>query len=373
MHVLAKGRGECSLGSAPLTQCKSRESERSMLKTIFSKISGRGRAIALVVVALIVLTSGTAMAITYTSSKRVSLRLNKPSYVATALTRLASNAVGPALTLETDSQDPSATPLKLDTEVDSQAPMSVDSSTKVTNLNADQIDGQNSTAFASAYKSTVVVSPVGTATQNGTALKNALAGITNASQTNPYLLKIEPGVYDLGSSGSLAMKEHVDMEGSGELTTVITSSVTQGPGAEESCPIGTIAGANDTELRFLTVRNTGTGFCNIAIRNERVSPRLTHVTVQSTGVQGADTAYMGVYNVDACTTISDATVTASDFGVYSAGCSVLIKQSKISSEDLAVRQNPGISYVANTQVVGTTSGAQCFNSYDENLQPHNCG
>jgi hypothetical protein len=104
----------------------------------------------LMLVAALVMVGGTALAVTYTTSKRVSLKLNKPNYVGTALTRLASNAVGPALTLETDSQNPSATPLKLDTETPSQPPMSVDSSTKVTDLNADQLDGKSDTDFASS-------------------------------------------------------------------------------------------------------------------------------------------------------------------------------------------------------------------------------
>lgn len=111
----------------------------------------RRRAVLLLTVtAALVLVSGTALAVTYTTSKKVSLKLNKPTYVGTALTRLVSNAVGPALTLETDSTDTSATPLKLDTENGSQAPMSVDSSTKVTDLNADQLDGKSEADFASS-------------------------------------------------------------------------------------------------------------------------------------------------------------------------------------------------------------------------------
>jgi hypothetical protein len=66
---------------------------------------------------------------------------------------------------------------------------------------SDKLDGLDSTNFA-AYKRTVLVSPVGTPQQNGTALRNALASITGASATNPYLLKIEPGIYDLGGSAA---------------------------------------------------------------------------------------------------------------------------------------------------------------------------
>ena len=70
------------------------------------------------------------------------------------------------------------------------------------------------TPSASGFVRTVVVSPVpGDALASGTAFLNALAGITDASLTNPYLLKLEPGVFDLGSS-TLLTKTSVDIEGS---------------------------------------------------------------------------------------------------------------------------------------------------------------
>jgi hypothetical protein len=111
---------------------------------------GRKAILLLTFMAALVLVSGTAFALTYTKSKKVSLRLNKPNYVGTALTRLASNAVGPALTLETDSTDSTATPLRLQTETGSQPPMTVNSETRVENLNADKLDGKSSEEFASS-------------------------------------------------------------------------------------------------------------------------------------------------------------------------------------------------------------------------------
>ena len=42
----------------------------------------------------------------------------------------------------------------------------------------------------------------------------AMASINDADGTNPYLVVIAPGVYDLGSQ-QLAMQSHVDIAGSG--------------------------------------------------------------------------------------------------------------------------------------------------------------
>lgn len=58
---------------------------------------------------------------------------------------------------------------------------------------------------------TVHVHPVpGNHTASGTALLNAMNGITNASATKRYVIKLEPGIYDLGST-MLTQKAYVDL------------------------------------------------------------------------------------------------------------------------------------------------------------------
>ena len=70
---------------------------------------------------------------------------------------------------------------------------------------------------------TIFVGPVegGTTQDNGTALLDALSGIV-ADASNPHLLKIEPGIYEISST--LEMKTYVDIEGSGRGVTVIKAS-----------------------------------------------------------------------------------------------------------------------------------------------------
>ncbi len=161
-------------------------------------------------------------------------------------------------------------------------------------LNADLVDGQHADAFALAghthdgnyqavYKRTVVVSPAGDGSDtasNGDTLLAALAGITDASAANPYLLKIEPGIYKLqesdGSHKSLVMKPYVDIEGSGERVTKITT-------VGSSSFSGTIWGTDNSELRFLTAENTGGPSLTyaIAIYNYMSSPSILHVTANA--------------------------------------------------------------------------------------------
>jgi len=80
-----------------------------------------------------------------------------------------------------------------------------------------------------------------------TAMNDLSTWCGTPSATNPCLLKIMPGVYDIGTT-SLQMKQYVDLEGSGEKVTKIDGSVFDN---------GVIIGASNSEIRSLTVRSTG--------------------------------------------------------------------------------------------------------------------
>jgi hypothetical protein len=123
---------------------------------------------------------------------------------------------------------------------------------------------------------TVVVRPVGTAAQNGTALLAALAGITTASGANPWLLKVEPGNYDLGTT-SLVMKPFVDIEGSGEGVTKVTGL------GRPTNDAATVHAVTDTELRFLTVESRGGAAYAKALFVDGGAPRIKNVTASAFG------------------------------------------------------------------------------------------
>jgi hypothetical protein len=104
---------------------------------------------------------------------------------------------------------------------------------------------------------TVVVNPVpGDPVGSGTQLLTRYASITGPSITNPYVVKIEPGVYYLGTF-TLPMRPFVDIEGSGEGVTILYSVADAN---------GTIAGSEACELRSLTVLNRGPNNA-IAVKN----------------------------------------------------------------------------------------------------------
>jgi hypothetical protein len=128
---------------------------------------------------------------------------------------------------------------------------------------------------AGDYTHTVIVHPNEDPVVAGQDLLQAVAQISNPSATNPYLVKVEPGVYDVDTN-SLFMRPFVDLEGSGEGITTITSTVSTG--------YGTVVGVDNSEVRFLTVKNTGApGQLIVALFSETSSPRYTHVRVLASG------------------------------------------------------------------------------------------
>ena len=71
------------------------------------------------------------------------------------------------------------------------------------------------------YRSTVVVSPTGTPKENGAALLTAVATAGGGGLGSPFVLvKIEPGLYDIGES-TLVARPNMSLEGSGRNLTIV--------------------------------------------------------------------------------------------------------------------------------------------------------
>ncbi|HEX2913183.1 MAG TPA: hypothetical protein VH186_20440 [Chloroflexia bacterium] len=126
---------------------------------------------------------------------------------------------------------------------------------------------------------TIIVSPNGTPAQNGTALLNAMVSISgNApSAGNPYLLKLEPGQYDLGNQ-TLVLVPFVDLEGSGEETTVISSS--------GNANQATLVAASNSETRFIKINGSGGRQAGVYVPTGVSEVYLTHVTISTTAPFG---------------------------------------------------------------------------------------
>jgi hypothetical protein len=148
-------------------------------------------------------------------------------------------------------------------------------------------------SLVSAQSRTVVVSPVsGDPVASGTALRNALANIPSPSSTNRWLLKIDPGIFQLQGT-ALAMRPWVDIEGSGIGVTTINLTSQAAPFT------ATISGASNTELRMLTVEATENA---MAMSNNNAHPRIYRVRFVANGLGGR--AY-GIENISSAPRIEE--------------------------------------------------------------------
>ena len=162
------------------------------------------------------------------------------------------------------------------------------------------------------YVRTLVVSPLASPAGSGNALLAAIASITTAGPANPFLIKVEPGVYDVGST-SFVMKPNVDVEGSGEGVTRITGV------GNASNAAGTVHAVTGSELRQLTVENRGGAAFAKALFVDGGSPSIHQVTAVAFGGTTESQAFFAQANATAVvrnlTAIASATGTASSFGV----------------------------------------------------------
>ncbi|HEX2913436.1 MAG TPA: right-handed parallel beta-helix repeat-containing protein [Chloroflexia bacterium] len=211
---------------------------------------------------------------------------------------------------------------------------------------------------------TIIVSPDGTPTENGTALLTAMTTISNSnpSASNPWLLKLEPGSYDLGSQ-SLTLKSYVDLEGSGEDTTTISSTVASGAFPPTAA---TLMAASNSEIRNLKVTNTSNAA--VLLPAQAINVKLTHLTTSATNSGSGDT--FGLVAINGSTfTVKDSTLSGSagspdNIGMLSYGGTGTVQNSTMTGNGGSI--SIGL-YILNSGVVtvqnSTMTASNATNAY----------
>ncbi len=169
-----------------------------------------------------------------------------------------------------------------------------------------------------APKNILFISPIegGTATDNGAALLAAvnLANLTAINgapaAANPYLVKLAPGVYDLGIE-TLTMVSFVDIEGSGEglVHNPGNGYVAEGGSKITSAAGKTVIGAANSEIRSLLVENTNAS-TSTGISIAAGPFRVNHVTVFDRCFSQGTSAAAGILVSNSSPVIEFATVYA---------------------------------------------------------------
>lgn len=127
-----------------------------------------------------------------------------------------------------------------------------------------------------------------------TSIIDAVDSITDAGRNNPYVVSVAPGRYNLGAT-PLLMKDSVSLAGSGQNATYIIGSVDSVSSPTTGSGPGVINGANNSEIRHLTVINRYPGTAH-AINNYGVSSRISDVTAIARGGGGSGAFKAGVWN-----------------------------------------------------------------------------
>lgn len=198
-----------------------------------------------------------------------------------------------------------------------------------------------------AYAKTIIVSPRATQTASGAALIAALEAITTASSTNRFLLKLEPGTYEIGDT-QLVMRDFVDIEGSGSNATTILS--TRGHDMA-GYPATAIVAGNFTELRDINLHNVSAGNNGanvIAMSNQSFSLRNVTMTSHCGGEA------VGLLGFGSVISLFNTSITA---GMGVDGYGMLFN-------------NPGIVTIRNSQIVArdVTGEAIGLVTYDPGMK-----
>jgi len=221
-------------------------------------------------------------------------------------------------------------------------------------------------------------------------LSAALDSISDASASNPYVVRIAPGVYT--ETATVALKTYVDVEGSGQGVTTITCECASASWGASSATVS--AGDIAAEIRHLTIENTGGGdysfgvytngsspsvsmmnvtatatggTSNYGVHNSVSSPSMTNVTATATG--GGDN--YAVFSYDSSSTMNNVTATATggedNYAVFNTSSSPSIRASSLTSDDISIYNETSVALVADTMLDGWVSGDgfTCVGVYDE--------
>lgn len=188
-----------------------------------------------------------------------------------------------------------------------------------TDLLIDVVGYTNATAEAPAtadpLQRTVIVTSGGTPAANGAAL---LAGIAEAnagprSATSPWIVQLEPGVFDLGT-GQAVLSDYVSLRGAGEASTTISGDRRAG-GTDTAAMLEV---GNASQVSDVTIRNVGTsgsGSFNVGIYvNAGDTAAIRDVTVEVDTTGGAPNPFGVTGGTNAKITIEGSTINVTASG-----------------------------------------------------------
>ena len=184
--------------------------------------------------------------------------------------------------------------------------------------------------FEALKRPTTVISVAQNSHGDFLLLSDALASITDASESKPYLIKIAPGVYK--ESNTVNLKSHVSIEGSGTKTTSIMCSCADDDFLSSSTLKATnVRGVSISNLKIINAGGSGSkayALLNYLIRSEELS--LSNVSVSAYGTATVG----GIANETSSVRMKDIEVDVQGgqlgIGIYSARSTASIYDSRVN-------------------------------------------
>lgn len=243
-------------------------------------------------------------------------------------------------------------------------------------------------------RTTFVVSPVSSSPEtNGQVLMRIYRKLLAAppSATSPFLLKLNPGVYDIGGA-SLQLPRFMDLEGSGQNVTLVRGNVTGLIGDAT----GVISTGPNSMVRQLTVENyVDEDFADSAALALSAGGNASYVTAISTGRSPASRAILTGNGLGGKSKVSDVTAIAAtravqttapgldannlvargeQQGIFVSSGGLFIRNSRISGKEFSVLTtsfSDAADFIG-TQIDGAVicfvDNCRCSGAYDENLE-----
>lgn len=208
------------------------------------------------------------------------------------------------------------------------------------------------------YLRTKVVSPSGaTPEDNGVLLLNALNSISDNSVTNRYLIHLEPGVYDVGTT-VLHTKPFVDIRGAGRNVTTV-----QGQNAQNYA----FNVLSDVEISDLTLARSALSCGLMTVNINGMRATLSRVTVLGGDASSAACFTRGLNCTGGQCRLQDVTVTGGNGGFFSRAITFAAADGEFvnvtalggtaTSGSIAVQNGfTGFLLVRNSRLLGGTVG-----------------
>lgn len=163
------------------------------------------------------------------------------------------------------------------------------------------LNGTQFSAQGTAYQNVVIVAKSG---GDFTTIQAALDSISDATDTNRYLVWVAPGVY----TERITLKPYVSVQGAGIEATRLTFS------GSAAANTATVIGANNAEIRDLTIEShiaSETETYAIGMYNYLASPRVENVRIVVNGTGPASHVATGILSNLAAPSVTRSTITVS--------------------------------------------------------------